>query len=356
MPVLHDAILGWDLGGAHTKAALIDNTGRVKNVEQAPCPLWQGLNHLHSGIDSVIQSINGNYKDLRHAVTMTGELVDLFPNRDSGVKVLIETMGSHFSSEMLAIYAGPAGFLNPAHALGHSSEVASANWFASASWLAERLPEGLLIDVGSTTTDLIPFADKHVLTRAYSDHQRLINQTLIYTGVVRTPLMAITDKAPFDGEWVHLMAEHFATTADIYRLNGDLPESADLLPSADNGEKSVKGSARRLGRMLGVDAAVTDLNAWRNLSRYIAEQQLRLLVDACERILCGPGLSSNAPLVGAGVGRFLVERISQRLERPYVGFGTLFYCDEQLESRVAECAPAVAVASLANTLAQDKLR
>jgi probable H4MPT-linked C1 transfer pathway protein len=168
--------------------------------------------------------------------------------------------------------------------------------------------------------------------------------------------MAITEKVPFAGEWVHLMAEHFATTADIYRLNGDLPETADLLPSADNGEKSVNGSARRLGRMLGLDVHATQLSGWRSVSRYIAEQQLRQLVDACERILSRPGLSTNAPLIGAGTGRFLVERISQRMERPYVGFETLFACTKRIESKVAECAPAVAVASLASAMAKDKPR
>jgi probable H4MPT-linked C1 transfer pathway protein len=315
MLVPHDAIIGWDLGGAHTKAALLDSRGRVERVEQVPCPLWQGLNHLHSGIDSVMASVNTDGGELRHAVTMTGELVDLFPDRESGVKALIDSMGKHFSSASLAIYAGPAGFLNPAHAQGHTAEVASANWFASASWLAERLPEGLLIDVGSTTTDLIPFADNHVLTCDYSDHQRLVNQTLIYTGVVRTPVMAITDKVPFAGEWVGLMAEHFATTADIYRLNGDLPETADLLPSADNGEKSLNGSARRLGRMLGLDADAADLNGWRSVSRYIAEHQLRQLVDACERVLSEPGLSTTAPLVGAGVGRWPARRMRRMVAR-----------------------------------------
>jgi probable H4MPT-linked C1 transfer pathway protein len=346
MPVLPDSVLGWDLGGAHTKAALIDSHGQVERVEQVACPLWQGLDHLNSGIDSIMQMIDSS-SDLKHAVTMTGELVDLFPDRDSGVKALIDTMGRHFPHASLTIYAGPAGFLNPQRAVEQSIQVASANWLATASWVASRLPEGLLVDVGSTTADLIPFADKQVPACDHSDHQRLVNQTLIYTGVARTPLMAITDKVPFAGEWVYLMAEHFATTADIYRLNGDLPENADLLPSADNGEKSVSGSARRLARMLGMDADATDLDGWRGVSRYIAEQQLRQLVDGCERILSRPGISLSAPLVGAGVGRFLVERICHRLGRPYVGFEQLLSCAPPLASRVAECAPAVAVASLA---------
>jgi probable H4MPT-linked C1 transfer pathway protein len=344
--VPHDAVLGWDLGGAHTKAALIGGNDCVESVQQIACPLWQGLDHLDSGITSVMENI-GKDSGLTHAITMTGELVDLFPDRDTGVKALIDTMERRFPHTPLTIYAGSAGFLKPETAIEHTHQVASANWLASASWVANRLPEGLLLDVGSTTTDLIPFADKQVLTGDASDHQRLISQGLIYTGVVRTPLMAITNKVPFAGEWVYLMAEHFATSADIYRLNGDLPEAADLLPSADNGEKSIAGSARRLARMLGLDADATDLDGWRKVSQYISEQQLRVLCDACERILSRPGLSASAPLVGAGVGRFLVARICQRLKRPYIGFETLFSSTPGDGSKVAECAPAVAVASLA---------
>jgi probable H4MPT-linked C1 transfer pathway protein len=346
MSVQHEAVVGWDLGGAHIKSARLDGAGCVESVVQLPCPLWQGLEWLESGIDSVLESI-GDCNGLRHAVTMTGELVDLFPDRASGVKSLIEVMSRRFPSAKLSIYSGQAGFLKADKAADNALQVASANWLATASLVAGRLPEGVLIDVGSTTTDLIPFADKQVLICDTSDHRRLVGQSLIYTGVVRTPLMAITDKAPFAGEWVYLMAEHFATTADIYRLIGKLPDGVDLLPSADGGEKSLAGSTRRLARMLGLDADATDLVGWRKVSRYLAEQQLRLIADACERLLSRPGLSESAPLVGAGVGRFLVELICRRLNRPYVGIETLFSCARDQASKAAECAPAVAVASLA---------
>jgi (4-(4-[2-(gamma-L-glutamylamino)ethyl]phenoxymethyl)furan-2-yl)methanamine synthase len=344
--VQREAFIGWDLGGAHIKSARLDGAGCVDSVVQLPCPLWQGLDRLESGIDSVLEVFGGS-QGLRHAVTMTGELVDLFPDRRSGVKALIDVMSRRFSPAKLTIYSGSAGFLDVSNAIERSRQVASANWLATASLAAAEIPEGVLVDVGSTTTDLIPFADKQVLTCDTTDHQRLVGQSLIYSGIVRTPLMAIAEKVPFAGEWVHLMAEHFATTADIYRLTGELPEGADLLPSADNGEKSPSGSMRRLARMLGLDADATDFDGWRAVSRYIAEQQLRQITDACERQLSRPGLSSSAPLVGAGVGRFLVQRMSHRLGRPYVGLESLFACGAGNAAKAAECAPAVAVARLA---------
>ncbi|MCU7891416.1 MAG: S-layer protein [Candidatus Thiodiazotropha sp. (ex Ustalcina ferruginea)] len=343
---MHESLLGWDLGGAHIKTAHLDQTGCVRSVIQWPCPLWRGLDRLESGIDAVMGKI-GDWKELRHAVTMTGELVDLFPDRASGVITLIDVMSRRFSKDALTIYAGKAGFLTPDKAMIGTSQVASANWLASVSLVAARLQEGLFIDVGSTTTDLIPFSGNLVRASGFDDHHRLAQQELIYTGIVRTPLMAVTPQVPFAGEWVPLMAEYFATTADIYRLTGELPEEVDLLPSADNGEKGMAGSTRRLARMLGLDADATDLEGWRRVSHFIAERQLGTLMEACERILSRPVISASAPLVGAGAGRFLVEKLSRRLNRPYIGFESLITCRKQMETKVAECAPAVAVAFLA---------
>ena len=350
MSVPRESILGWDLGGAHIKAARMDSMGCVNAVVQWPCPLWLGLDRLGQGIDHVIEQI-GAVPESKHAVTMTGELVDLFPDRVTGVRQLIAVMTEHFADKQMAVYAGTSGFLNPDGAIMASSQVASANWHASASLAARHLPEGLLVDIGSTTTDLIPFSANAVLATGYSDHQRLSQEELLYTGVVRTPLMAVARRVPFHGDWTSLMAEHFATTADIYRLTGELPQGVDLLPSADNGEKTEAGSARRLARMLGLDVDAAGMDEWRCVARFMAEQQLRSLADACERVFSRVELSGAAPLVGAGVGRFLIRKLSKRLDRPYIGFDQFFTCTERMKIKVAECAPAVAVASLARAAA-----
>ena len=41
-------IIGWDIGGAHLKAVLLDANGNVLNIKQLPCPLWRGLHELDS--------------------------------------------------------------------------------------------------------------------------------------------------------------------------------------------------------------------------------------------------------------------------------------------------------------------
>jgi probable H4MPT-linked C1 transfer pathway protein len=265
------------------------------------------------------------------------------------VRDLLGVMEQQLTKAPLLVYAGPAGFVMPGTAVRDAEQVASANWMAAVTVVAARMSEGLYMDVGSTTTDMVVFAGGRMEARGYTDHQRLAYDELIYTGVVRTPVIAVTDRVAFSGAWVSMMAEQFATMADVYRLTGDLPQYADMLPSADGGDKSEAASARRLARMLGRDAASADGAEWARVADYIAECQLARLRAACETNLSRSLLGPQAPLVGAGVGRFLVRGLAVRLQRPFVDFGT-FFPPEPIAggAAIADCAPAVAVALLAS--------
>jgi len=82
-----ERIIGWDVGGAHLKAALVER-GSVADVMQVPCTLWQGI----EAIDAAMASVYARWPQAReasHAVTMTGEMVDLFPDREAGVIALV---------------------------------------------------------------------------------------------------------------------------------------------------------------------------------------------------------------------------------------------------------------------------
>ena len=146
---------------------------------------------------------------------MTGELVDAFVSREQGVRALVNAMEMWVNSTPVYVFAGRAGFLAPAQAVRQVTEVASANWLASVYLAASKIQEGIFVDIGSTTTDVIPFAKHQVLARGFTDHERLHYDELIYTGVVRTPVMALAERMPFKGAWVRLTSEIFATTADV---------------------------------------------------------------------------------------------------------------------------------------------
>jgi len=342
--VVTDPVIGWDVGGAHLKAARLGAAGSVEAVAQTACPLWQGMPRLDAAVDETVPTIGTAPV---HAITMTGEMVDLFSSRREGVAGLLEGLRHRLGSASLLVYAGPTGFLDIDGTGGAEERVASANWHASAALVARQLDTALFVDVGSTTVDLAPVQSGRILTRGSNDGERLVTGELLYTGVVRTPLMAIAAEVPFAGDWVPLMAEHFATTADAYRLTGELPVGADQHPTADGREKTESASARRLARMVGRDLESASMGDWKRLATWIVRAQVGRIEDACDRILSRGDLPDDAPLIGAGVGRFLLPALAARLGRPYREFAELVPTSREIRGLVSDCAPAVAVAWLA---------
>lgn len=340
------ARLGWDVGGAHVKLAAFGKDGRLRAVRIAPCPVWKGESHLREAL----RTLRAEFApDLPSAATMTAELADLWPDRHAGVVGTTAIMIDELGAAPLALFAGPEGFVPADQAAGHTAAIASANWYATAAVLAHLLPEGALIDIGSTTTDLIPFGSGRVAARGYSDAERLATYELVYSGVARTPVMTLTSEAPFGGRWVPMMAELYATSADVHRLTGELSAKADLHPSADGGPKSEEASARRLMRMVGQDLTPTNLSKARQLARHFSEVQLHRLSRALDCV--SSGMENDLGLiVGAGVGRFLAARLAERRALPYLDLADILTDDPALADDAADCAPAVSVGLLAAAL------
>ena len=115
----------------------------------------------------------------------------------------------------------------PQIALKNPLSVAAANWHALAAFCGRycRSGCGLLLDIGSTTTDIIPLAEGKPVARGKTDTERLIHGEMVYTGVERTPVCAIVDRVPYRERSVGVAAEWFATTRDVYLILGEFAES-----------------------------------------------------------------------------------------------------------------------------------
>lgn len=349
--IVNPVRVGWDIGGAHLKAAVINADGLIIGAYQHPCPLWKGLGQLQSAVNAIMLHLTGQH--CYHAITMTGELVDLFENRDDGVEQIIKTMLDLLPGAQMLVFAGQQGFLEASQIEAkHYPAIASANWLASATFAAQKLGSGLFVDCGSTTTDILLLNQGQVLAEGYTDYQRLLSQELVYTGIVRTAVMAVSQTAMDQGKTIGLMAEYFATMADVYRVTGELNEAHDQIDTADGAEKTVLASARRLSRMIGCDFYPEELPRWLQFAENIRAQQLRQIQQGCVARLAHYRLAQDSPLIGAGVGRFLVKQIAANLDRPYLDYSELFRMDAaRTDITVADCAPAAAVACLAGRLA-----
>jgi probable H4MPT-linked C1 transfer pathway protein len=333
-------VIGWDIGGAHVKAAHVQG-GRVLDVRQLPCPLWLGADRLAPVLRTLSDAFGPT--DL-HVATMTGELADVFPDRRVGVLAITDALMQAFPSGTLRLYGGRRGLLDPGTAGAHIEDIASANWHASAA-LAARFCDGLFVDIGSTTTDIIPLRDGAVRARGYTDAERFGSGELVYTGLTRSFVMALARRAPFAGNWTTLAAEYFASAADVHRISGTLDEAADQMDTADGRPKTVEASRARLARMIGRDAGDASDAAWTGLAAWFYEMQQRQNHDGALLVLSGAELADDAPLISAGVGSAIVGRLAERMGRRCVPFASLFGADGV--SWADACAPAVAVALLA---------
>ncbi len=338
-----ETVIGWDVGGAHLKAARAEN-GVINRALQIASPLWLGIESLERAFAEA-EAILGHAP--LNAVTMTGELCDIFATREEGVITLAETMKRLLSPRRAVFYAGRPGFAGGGEIASAASSIASANWHASAALAAKRAPFALFADVGSTTADFIPLAGGKPANTGFTDTERLRHGELVYSGIARSFLMAGPKLVPFGGSWTPLMNEWFATMADVHRILGQLPEGADMMETPDGREKTKAASCARLARMIGRDAAGADEAAWERLALFFAEAQLRELFDAAALVLSCGLLPPDAPVIGAGAGLALVRALAARLRRPFLSFDTLIACTPDVQSSVCNCAPAAAVALLA---------
>lgn len=337
-------IIGWDVGGAHLKAARAEN-GVITGAVQIACPLWVGVGELDRAFHEAKAAIG---RASLNAITMTGELCDAFATREDGVVGLAAIMTRLLAPGRAVFYAGQSGFVDEGEAAGHAIEIGSANWHASAALTGKRTRAALFIDMGSTTTDIIPVAGGRPANLGYTDAERLLHGELVYSGLARSFLMAGPKFVPFAGQWTPLMNEWFATMADVHRILGQLPEGADLMETADGREKTKAASCARLARMIGRDRNEADDAAWERLARFFAEAQLREIMDAAALVVSRGLIGADAPIAGAGIGRDVIRELARRMRRPYIGFDELIDSVPAAQSKACDCAPASAVALLAS--------
>jgi probable H4MPT-linked C1 transfer pathway protein len=329
--------VGYDVGGAHLKVARLED-GRVTAVAQYACPLWRGLYRLDAALAEAASITNG--ADV-HAVTMTGELCELFATRREGVIALTAHIAERFGPAT-RFYMGLKGFGDAAAVALQPDAVASANFLATAQGIAKLRPKALLIDMGSTTTDIIACDRPQGLT----DAERLQTGELVYTGFTRTPVPSVTTRGVLAGTWQGLARDTFANMADVRRVLGELPDDIDLHDTADGRGKSVEESLARLTRGFGRDSEMRHLATWQVAAAYIRDEQLRSIIDGALQVLSRPGLEVTS-VVAAGIGAPVAEEVARRLGLACITFGDLVNADPNCRLWATCCAPAVAVAMLA---------
>lgn len=326
-------IIGWDIGGANLKAARQQVDGW--QVAQQPFAMWQRRAELAAAVAGMSARLG---PATRAAVTITAELSDAFRTKREGINFVIEALQAALPAAELRIFGLDGHFHNVATAKANPLLVAAANWLATALVVARRQPNCLLVDVGSTTTDIIPIKGGQVVAQGCTDPERLIWGELVYTGVLRTPLFGIVSQAPLWGRWCGVAAELFTTAQDVHLLLGNLPAEQCTSPSADGRPVTAEFAAERLARLVCADREMLSEDDIQTMAQFIANSQAQQLTTALSQVISASGVTG--PLVAVGVGAFLAELAAARL-----GLACLRPADF-LNDQAAAVAPAAAVALL----------
>jgi probable H4MPT-linked C1 transfer pathway protein len=285
-------ILALDIGGANLKAA---HSGGGAWLQ--PFALWENPRGLAGALRELLQRVPSFD---RLAVTMTGELCDCFATKRDGVHAILDAVEAVAGSVPVQVWQTDGRLVEVAAARRTPLQTAAANWLALATYAARLAPAacGILVDVGSTTTDVVPFAGGGPIPAGRTDFDRLRCHELIYTGVRRTPLCALLGA---EGA-----AEFFATTLDVYLLLGNVPEDEADRDTADGRPATRPAAYARLARMLCADMESCTEADMQTLARQVRDRQLALLRTALGEVT----VRLPAPpqcVVTAGSGEFLAR-------------------------------------------------
>ncbi len=334
--IAHMHWLGLDIGGANIKLA--DGDGYARSHAFA---LWQRPDDLAAELRRLISAA----PPCTHvAVTMTGELADCYATKTEGVQRILDAVQQAIDARPAAVYLTTGELASVSVARRSVSAVAAANWHAVAQFAQRFAGDGpaLLIDIGSTTSDLIPLSEGTPAALGVNDTERLLNAELIYSGVMRTPVCGLVNHLPWHGSACPVAREWFADTHDAYLLLGDLPEDPADRQTADGQPATQEGARRRFARMVCADPDLVTREVAVTMAAAVAEAQQRQIADGLRQVIAARGEAPQTVVI-SGEGEFLARRAVQQAElaAQVVSLGS------QLGHEVSRCAPAHAVAVLA---------
>ena len=375
--------VGMDVGGANIKVA--HSSGWSNSCV---FPMWKQSENLSQSVASLL----GPCPAFRGvAVTMTGELADCFATRAEGVAVILEQITSIIPASMVRVYDVQGNWRTVSQAAREPWQVAASNWHALARMIAvkDQPPDGqvcpgqLLIDVGSTTTDIIPILGGKIAIEDQTDSQRLQSGALVYSGVERSNVVGILHELPLFGSKCPVINEPFATTLDVYLWLRHFEDQPDRRDTADNQSATREAARFRLARLVGEDGSTltdSDIDAIANavfqsqalaISNGIRKMLARL--DACQASAAGLPLARKVKIASkkkpskpidtdardkagprviySGHGDFLIDSALKKAD--WVGNSTRL--STILGKSLSRCAPAYSVAVLASEELGDLL-
>ncbi len=341
---------GWDIGGANIKAVRLDRPlDRSESFRSVTLPfaMWQEADKLEATLREMASRLKLSCtQDI--ALTMTAELADIFQTKSQGVAFVCSTMKKAFpKARILALDLASSRWSPLKEAKNRPLDFAANNWLASALFIAKYYPDCLLVDMGSTTTDIIPIKGGMVMAQGRDDSDRLTNGELVYTGVLRSNPNTLTTSIPVNGLPCRVAAENFASMADVHLLLEHINSAGYSCATADGRGKTLQEAAQRLARVVCADCETLSRRQILGIARYLYECQLNRVAEALHQVLSAREDYGSPKVFAAGSGAFMVKELNRRLCLETIGE------IPRIDPKLLHVLPALAAASLLADQVED---
>jgi (4-(4-[2-(gamma-L-glutamylamino)ethyl]phenoxymethyl)furan-2-yl)methanamine synthase len=303
-------VIGLDVGGANTKA--VWRNGGERRTVSRPFEVWRDREALEAVLREVVAGVAQEPVEAV-ALTTTAELSDAFRTKREGVGFVLDAAEAALGGPLLLAFTTAGEVVPFPEARARASEVAAANWMASALAVAALYPDALMIDVGSTTADVVPITTGRVVAAGRTDLDRLLAGELVYTGALRTNLAAIAPRVPVRDSSCPVASELFAISADVHLILGHLAPGAYTCATPDGRPATVELARERVARLVCADAeqmAAEEIDA---IAAFLHAEQVRQVEAAVRRV--SGRFEVAPPVVPLGAGAFLAREAAEQLGR-----------------------------------------
>ena len=350
-------VLGFDIGGANTKAAIISvRTGKLECFKVAVkyFPVWKHPQELTALLLKLKNQLVTMEIDVL-GVTMTAELSDVYATKREGVQHILCCVKQAFPKERIYVLNTDARMVEYLTAKESPLSVAAANWAATGWLVSQYIKDCVVIDVGSTSASIIPIVNGKVAAKGKTDLDKLMCGELVYTGSLRTNVATIARSIPIKGDIAGVSSELFAQSGDAHLVLGNITERQYTSETADGRGKTLDEALARLARVVCADTEMLTKQEIVDMAQYISDQQVLQVAEGLTKVYnYTKQLANNkVPVVLTGLGKeFIAKRAAQEL-----GLTEIVDLANLIPSAATVATPAFGVALMAaNKLEGENIR
>jgi len=347
-------VLGLDIGGANTKATYIETEeGTVKELRTSMeyFPIWKDKEQLPKVLDKLKKTVTDSTVD-GVGVTITAELSDAYMTKKEGINHVLDCVTEVFGDAPTLILDVEANLLTVKDARRKPLKVASANW-AATGWMISQLTKNcIVIDVGSTTTSIIPVINGKIAAMGRTDLEKLQKGELVYSGSLRTNVATIVDSIPVKGTMTRVSSELFAQSGDVHLILGNIGKADYTAETCDGRGKTRMEAVARLARVVCADIDMLTEEEIVAMAKFVYDRQVEQIAGGLKQVYerIKP-FHQEILVVVTGLGRnFLAKKAAEK-----AGFKQIIDMKELVGAEAAIVSPSVGVALMVASRLEGKM-